>query len=321
MSRNPSLRICEEPLRATNFIDPAVLSRISSLELLARAVVEGFVAGLHRSPYKGFSVEFMSYRPYIPGDDLMRLDWKLFARTDRYYVKEFEDETNTSLTILLDVSASMEYGSKSVTKRRYASFLAASLAYLVIRQRDAAGITFFDDRVREQVPPRSTTGHLHTILQYLEQVESGTRSDLGKPLHEMAERRRRRGFVVLISDLLDDVDTIVNGLRHFRFRGHEVIVFHVMDPAELTFDFSDFVEFEDMETGDRLIVASEATRAAYLENLERFRSTLTRECGLLGVEYALMPTDRPLDYALFEYLAARARRRATTRAPLQNRSP
>jgi uncharacterized protein (DUF58 family) len=294
-------------MNSKNFIDPNVLSRISNLELLARAVVEGFVSGLHRSPYKGFSVEFMSYRPYIPGDDLMRLDWKLFARSDRYYVKEFEDETNTSLSILLDVSASMDYSSNGITKREYASYLAASMAYLVIRQRDAAGITFFDDKIIEHIPPRSTTGHLHTILQHLKTVGPGARTEVGKPLHELAERHRKRGFVILISDLLDDAEAIVNGLRHFRFQGHEVIVFHIMDPAELSFDFSDLVEFEDMETGEKLVVASESSRDLYLENLERYKATLVRECGLLGVDYALLPTNRPLDFALFQYLAARAR--------------
>ena len=294
-------------MNSKNFIDPNVLSRISNLELLARAVVEGFVSGLHRSPYKGFSVEFMSYRPYIPGDDLMRLDWKLFARSDRYYVKEFEDETNTSLSILLDVSASMNYSSNGITKREYASYLAASMAYLVIRQRDAAGITFFDDKIIEHIPPRSTTGHLHTILQHLKTVGPGARTEVGKPLHELAERHRKRGFVILISDLLDDAEAIVNGLRHFRFQGHEVIVFHIMDPAELSFDFSDLVEFEDMETGEKLVVASESSRDLYLENLERYKATLVRECGLLGVDYALLPTNRPLDFALFQYLAARAR--------------
>jgi uncharacterized protein (DUF58 family) len=294
-------------VNAKNFINPNVLSRISNLELLARAVVEGFVAGLHRSPYKGFSVEFMSYRPYIPGDDLMRLDWKLFARSDRYYVKEFEDETNTSLSILLDVSASMDYSSNGITKRDYASYLAASMAYLVIRQRDAVGITFFDDKIIEHIPPRSTKGHLHTILEYLKTVEPGARTEVGKPLHELAERHRKRGFVILISDLLDDTEAIVNGLKHFRFQGHEVIVFHIMDPAELSFDFSDLVEFEDMETGEKLLVASESSRDLYLENLERYKTTLVRECGLLGVDYALLPTNRPLDFALFQYLAARAR--------------
>lgn len=293
---------------ATRFIEPNVLSRISNMELLARSVVEGFVAGLHRSPYKGFSVEFMSYRPYIPGDDLMHLDWKLFARTDRYYIKEFEDETNTSLSVLLDVSGSMEYASNGITKREYASYLAASLVYLVIRQRDAAGITFFDDKVIEHIPPRSTTGHLHTILQRLEATEAGARTEVGKPLHELAERHRKRGFVILISDLLDDPAAILDGLRHFRYRGHEVIVFHIMDPRELDFDFSDLMEFEDMETGEKLLVAAEATRQGYLDNLERFKQTLRRECGLMGIDYELLPTNRPLDFALFEYLAARARR-------------
>lgn len=293
---------------ATRFIDPKALSRIANMELRARSVVEGFVSGLHRSPYKGFSVEFMSYRPYIPGDDLMHLDWKLFARTDRYYIKEFEDETNTDLRILLDISGSMEYASDGLTKRTYASYLAASLAYLAIRQRDAAGITFFDEAIVESIPPRSTRGHLHAILEYLETLGPGARTELGKPLHALAEQHRRRGFVVLISDLLDDPEALVDGLRHFRYRGHEVMVFHVMDPQELTFDFPDLVEFEDMETGEKLLVASEAAREAYMENLERFKATLRRECGLLNIDYTLLPTDQPLDFALFEYLAARANR-------------
>lgn len=293
---------------ATRFIDPNVLSRVSHMELRARAVVEGFVAGLHRSPYKGFSVEFMSYRPYMPGDDLMHVDWKLFARSDRYYVKEFEDETNTALSILLDVSGSMEYGSRGLSKRLYGSYLAASLAYLAIRQHDAAGLTLFDDGIVEHIPPRSTTGHLHAILEYLDTAGPGALTDMGKPLHELAERRRRRGFVVLISDLLDDVDALVDGLHHFRYKGHEVIVFHVMDPQEIAFDFSDMVEFEDMESGEKLLVASEAAREAYLENVERFTSTLKRSCGQMGVDYQLLTTDRPLDFALFEYLAARAKR-------------
>lgn len=293
---------------ATRFIDPQVLSRISSLELLARGVVEGFVTGLHRSPYRGFSVEFMAYRPYMPGDDLMHLDWKLFARTDRYYVKEFEDETNTAMHLLFDVSRSMEYGSGGITKRAYASYLAASLAYLMIRQRDSVGITFFDEHVREHVRPRSTRGHLLTLLQRLEHVPAGTRSEMGKPLHELAERERRRGFVVLISDLLDDAGVIIDGVRHFRHVGHDVIVFHVLDPQELRFEFEDLAAFEDLETGERLVVAPEAAREAYLENVGRYLDALKKACSELGTDYVLMPTDRPLDHGLFQYLAARARR-------------
>ena len=302
-------------MKPTNFIDPKVLSRISNLELLARGVVEGFVAGLHRSPYKGFSVEFMSYRPYMPGDDLMRLDWKLFARTDRYYIKEFEDETNTSVHILVDVSASMSYRSGAVSKRTYASYLAASLAYLVVRQRDGVGMTFFDDQIREHIPPRSTRGHLHTLLDFLASVPDGTRTEMGKPLHDLAERHRRRGFVILMSDLLDDASSIMDGLRHFRFQGHDVLVFHIMDPQELSFDFSDLVEFEDMETGETMLVAPEASREAYLENLELYKETLRRESGLLGVDYALLSTDQPLDFALFEYLSARSRRGTRSHRP------
>lgn len=294
---------------ATRFIRPDVLSRISNLELLARSVVEGFVSGLHRSPYKGFSIEFMSYRPYIPGDDPMHLDWKRYARTDRLYVKEFEDETNTSLNLLVDVSQSMGYASGAVTKLQYAFYLAASLAYLVVRQRDGVGITFFDDRVIERIPPRSTKGHLHTILSRLEHTGLGARSDLGKPLHELAERQRRRGFVVLISDLLDDPAALVDGLRHFRFTGNDVIVFHLMDRQELSFDFKDMIAFEDMETGETILVEAEAARETYLENVTRFQETLRRECNLLGVDYAMIATDQPLDFALVEFLTARSRRR------------
>ena len=292
----------------TRYIDPLTLSRISNLELLARGVVEGFVAGLHRSPYKGFSVEFMAYRPYMPGDDLMHLDWKLYARTDRYYIKEFEDETSTSLMLLMDVSASMDYGSGAVTKRAYASYLAASLAYLVVRQRDAVGITFFDERVIEHIPPRSTKGHLQTVLNRMETVPSGRRTELGKPLHELAERQRRRGFIVLISDLLGDPESIVDGLRHFRYQGHEVIVFHVLDQQELEFQFEDLVEFEDLETGEKRVVSPAAAREIYRKNFERYRETIVRECGLMGVDYVLTPTNQPLDLALFEYLASRSRK-------------
>ena len=298
------------PQAATRFIQPEVLSRISNLELMARFVVEGFIAGLHRSPYKGFSVDFMEYRPYIPGDDLMRVDWKLFARTDRYFVKEFEDETNTRLNLLVDVSHSMGYASKSTTKLAYSFYLAASLAYLMIRQRDAVGLTLFDDKVLERIPPRSSKGHLHTILTHLERTALGAETAFGKPLHEMAEQQRRRGFMVVISDLLADPDALIDGLKHFRFNGHEVLLFHVLDPQEVAFDFTDVIEFEDLETGEKMLIEAESARALYQENFERFRARLRKECGLLGVDYTLLTTDQPLDFALFNYLAARAKRKS-----------
>lgn len=293
----------------TRFIRPDVLSQISGLDLIARSVVEGFVAGLHRSPFKGFSVDFMEYRPYITGDDLMHVDWKAFARTDRLFVKEFEDETNTHLQLLVDVSASMGFRSSGISKFEYGMYLAASLAYLVVRQRDAVGLTLFDDNIVQRVPARSTKGHLVSVLKELENVSLGQRSNVGKPLHELAERHRKRGLAVVVSDFLDDLDEIVDGLKHFRFKGHDVMLFQVLDPAELNFTFSDLTEFEDLETGERLIVEADAARSEYMDNLKRFQDRLRRECGLLGIDYSILSTDQPLDFALFNYLAGRSRRR------------
>lgn len=289
------------------FIKPEVLSRISNMELLARTVVEGFISGLHKSPYKGFSVEFMEYRPYMPGDDPLRIDWKLFARTDRYYVKEFEDETNTRLNIVVDMSASMAYTSGTVRKLDYAQYLAASLAYFIHRQRDAVGITFFDEQVLERIPPRSNSSHLRTILTHLDRIDLGQQTALGKPLHQLADALNRRGLVIVISDLLDEPEAILEGLQHFRFEGHEVIVFHLMDRQEVDFDFSDVIEFEDMETGEKILLVSESAKAMYKANLESYLATLKEGCGALGIDYTLVTTDQPLDFALFEYLAARRR--------------
>lgn len=290
------------------FLDPAVLARIGNLELLARTVVEGFVAGLHRSPFKGFSVEFMSYRPYMPGDDPMHLDWKLFARTDRYYIKEFEDETNAQLTLLLDVSPSMHYASGAVTKVDYASFLAAALAYFMIRQRDGVGLTIFDDDLRASLPPRSTKGHLRRLLGLLESQPKGAATALGKPLHRLADKLNRRGLVVLISDFLGDADALADGLKHFRFAGHDVLVFHILDPQEVDFDFDDLVEFEDLETGETLLLVADEARARYQANFRRHQETLQQQCTTLGFDYTMLTTDQPLDHALFHYLAARRRR-------------
>lgn len=297
------------PQAATRFINPNVLARISSLELLSRGVVEGFIAGLHRSPYKGFSVDFMEYRPYTPGDDLQRVDWKLYARTDRTFVKEFQGETNTRLHLVLDISGSMDYTSHEITKRTYCFYLAASLAYLMIRQHDAVGLTLFDDSIRTSIPPRSSKGHLHTLLTHLEEAEPGAETAFEKPLHEIAERQHRRGFVVILSDLLSDPDALVDGLKHFRFNGHNVLVFHVLDPQEVAFEYADIVEFEDLETGERLLVEAERAGQLYRENFNQFQARLRKECALLGVDYALLTTDQPLDHALFNYLSSRAQRR------------
>lgn len=293
---------------SSRFLDPEVLSRISNMEILARSTVEGFISGLHKSPYKGFSVEFLEYRPYIPGDDPMRIDWKLYARSDRRYIKEFEDETNTNCHILLDMSTSMEYSSARVTKLHYGAMLAASLAYFMIRQRDRVGLYLFDDRIRERIPPKSTHGHLVSMLHSLENLHSGGRTSMGKPFHELADAIRKRGLVIIISDLLDEPDSILGGLKHFRFDGNDVIVFQIVDPVELTLQFRDIVELEDMETGETLIIMGDEAREAYQENFRLFRDTMKNECGLLNIDYEVLETSKPLDFALFHYLSRRSMR-------------
>ena len=290
---------------ATRFIQPQVLTRIANLELLARAVVEGFVAGLHKSPYKGASVDFMEYRPYLPGDDPRHIDWKLYARSNRYYIKEYEAETNTTLHLLVDVSQSMGYASSAgPTKLTYSSYLAAALAYLMVQQRDAVGLTLFDDDLAGRLPPRSSKAHLHALLTFLEQAELGAQTAIGAPLHRLAEQQTERGIVVLISDLLDDPDAIADGLKHFRHGGNEVIVFHVLDPQEVAFELGDTVELEDMETGEKMLVDPQA-RTLYQKRLAAYRAALEKACGALGADYTLVTTDQPLDFALMEYLMAR----------------
>lgn len=293
----------------THFIDPNILSTISNLELLARGVVEGFISGLHKSPYKGFSVEFLEYRQYTPGDDPMHIDWKLFLRSDRLFIKQFEDETNTTCHILFDISHSMAFQSNRLTKFQYAKYLAASLAYFIIRQRDSIGISYFDDRIRENIPARSNKGHLYTLLNSLDATLPGAVTDMGKPFHELADSIKKRGIVIIISDLLDDPDRIVNGLQHFRFNGNNVIVFQILDPFEQSFQYQDVVELEDMETGEKILVIPEEGRQIYQSNLEAFKSKLSFECGLLGIDYTLLSTDVPLDYALFQYLSKRSKRK------------
>ena len=294
---------------ATRFIDPAVLARISSLELLARSVVEGFLAGLHRSPYKGFSVDFMQYRPYVPGDDLQRVDWKVFARTDRYFVKEYQGETNTQVQIVLDTSGSMGYKTHEVSKLEFGCYLAASVAYLANRQRDAAGLTLFDRSIDKYCPPRVSRTHLLTLLTTLEQAAANAATDLDRSLSTVAEQHRRRGFIVLISDLLTDLESVEKTLSLLRFTGHNVMVFQVLDPKEISFDYKDVIELRNMESGRKMLVDAKSARIMYREKFEAYQDRLKKICGLLKVERVLLRTDEPLDRALFHYLSARSRRR------------
>jgi uncharacterized protein (DUF58 family) len=287
------------------FLDPHILSRIAPMELRARAVVEGFIAGLHKSPFRGFSVEFAEYRQYTPGDDIRHIDWKAFARTDRYYVKEFEDETNLHCFILLDRSASMGYRSRGLSKLEYASYLAASLAYFISHQHDGVGLITFDQRVNEVLPARSRPAHIYAILSLLDRIAAGAETDLGKPLHELAESITRRGLVILISDLLDDPDRTMEALQHFRFKGHDVIVFQIADPDELTFPFTDTAKFEDPETGEQMVVVPTVIRDEYLAAFHGFIERNRVGCARIQVDYALLDTGKPLDFALFAYLAKR----------------
>jgi uncharacterized protein (DUF58 family) len=290
----------------TRFIDPTTLTRISSLELVARTVVEGFISGLHRSPHLGFSVNFAEYRHYRPGDDIRKIDWKVYGRTDRLYVKEYEGETNTAINLVLDCSRSMAYGSRGITKFAYGQYLSACLAYFAFKQRDGVGFAAYDDRVQEQVPARGSIGHLNTVLHAIEGLQTRARSSFVRPLQEVAERLRRRGIVIVISDLYDEPDQVLSGLRNLAFRGNDVIVFQVLDAAELRFDFDKNAQFVDMETGDEMHVIPDFLRREYLKLIRAQIAAYEMECRKDRMDYALIDTSQPLDQALYTYLARRA---------------
>ena len=296
--------------RDVRFLDPAVIGRLGSMELKARTVVEGFLSGLHRSPYKGFSVEFAEYRQYLPGDDLSTLDWKVYARTDRHYVKKFEEETNLECHLLLDVSASMAYrGGAAMSKLEYGSVLAASLAYLMNRQRDAAGLIQFDETITSRLPASARPAHLHAILLALERIVPGAKSDVSRPLHQLADALGKRSLAVLISDLLDDPDRVVKGLKHLRFRGTDVIVFQLLDPNELQFPFKGAAKFTDVESADEITAEPSRVREGYLEAMNGLRTRYERELRGAGIDFLTLDTSKPLDFALLAYLDARSRRK------------
>lgn len=290
-------------------LDPAVIARLSSLELKARAIVEGFISGLHRSPFRGFSVEFAEYRPYLPGDDLATLDWKVYARSDRHFVKKFEEETNVECHLLVDVSRSMNYGTGAMTKKEYAATLAACLAYLMQRQRDAAGLLAFDNDIVRRVPSSARHSHLRVLLAELDRLPEGRESDVEKPLERLAAALLRRGIIVLISDLLDDPEKVIRGLGLLRARGSDVVVFQVLDRAELTFPFEDSTQFKDLETGHEVLTRPAAVREDYLRTMGDMFARYTEAFGAAGIEYVRLDTSEPLDAALSVWLSARAKRR------------
>src|SRR5580658_67829 len=293
--------------RERQFLDPAVIARLGSLELKARTIVEGFLSGLHRSPFKGFSVEFAEYRQYIHGDDLSTIDWKVYARSDRYHVKKFEEETNLDCHLMLDVSGSMGYGSRGLTKLEYGSCLAAAIAYLMNRQRDAVGLMAFDERIVDMLPASARPGHLRALLLSLDRLRAGKETDVSKPLHQLADSLSKRGIVVLISDLLDEPEAVIRGLKHVRFRGTDVIVFHVLDPDEIDFPFNRPTRFEDLETTEEIMAVPGLVRELYLRQMGALIDRYKRELGVTGIDYQLLKTTDPLELALLSYLSTRAR--------------
>ncbi len=294
------------PARAR--IDPYALMRIRSLELRAKVVVEGFTGGLHRSPYRGFSVEFSEYRQYSSGDDLRYLDWRVFARRDRYYIKQFEDETNARCYLLVDQSASMSYGSGACAKAEYARTLAATLAYFLASQRDAVGVLTFSDRIDTYLPPRFRPGHLHRVMLALERAPAGAGTDLLAPLAHVAASARKRGLVVLISDMLAPIEKLEVSLSHLRAQGHEVLILRVLCPEERDFAFDSPALFEDVESGRTLYVDPPAAKKDYVRRFEAHAAGVASVCNNLGIDTHLMTTDTPLELALFAFLKARQRR-------------
>jgi uncharacterized protein (DUF58 family) len=287
------------------FVDPVVLARIANLELVARSVVDGFINGLHRAPYFGASVDFAEHRGYVPGDDIRRVDWRLYARTDRYYVKEYEADSNANFSVLLDVSASMSYRSEGVSKLEYARILAACLTYLVHKQRDRVGLVTFDSEVVEHVPPSAK--HMDVVLHVLDRVKATRPGALREPLHRLAEHFGRRGILVLISDLYDEPEAVLEAVAPLRFRGNDLIVFHVLDRAELEFGFTDASSFEDVESGEQLPVVPEAFREQYRSLVRAHIDALTARFSEQRIDYTLLDTSAPLDHALFKYLSTRER--------------
>ncbi|MGH7500204.1 MAG: DUF58 domain-containing protein [Longimicrobiales bacterium] len=290
---------------ATGFVDPYVLARISNLELAARFAVDGFINGLHRSPYLGLSLDFAEHRAYMPGDDIRRIDWKLWARTDRYYVKEFEADTNANFVVLLDISKSMNYASKGISKLDYGKFLGASLAYFSNQQRDRVGLVTFDQDIAAFVPPSAK--HLNVVLHEIDRAKPARSGSLGPALQRAAGTLNRRGILVLISDLYEEPDQVFEAVKPLRFKGNDLIVFHVLDPAEIEFPFEGASSFEDVETGERIPVVPETQRERYRELIQNHIGALSKRFTDNQIEYQLFDTATPLDYALFTYLSNRER--------------
>ncbi len=292
------------------YLNPQTLAKLHGLEVRARSIVEGYVAGVHRSPYHGFSIEFAEHREYSPGDDLRYVDWKVFGKTDKFYLKQYEEETNLVSYLLVDTSESMRYQSAGapMSKLEYAQCVAASLAYLILQQQDSVGMVTFDSEIRSLVRPSGNPSHLKQLLHVMETTVAERKTQTGPIFHELAERLKRRGLVIILSDLFDDVPSMLAGLKHLRHRRHDVVVFHVLDPAELEFPFRQTTLFRGMEQMPDVLTDPQALRRAYLDEFHKFQQSVNRGCRAQYIDYVLLRTDQSLEIALSSYLALRMHR-------------
>lgn len=295
------------------YLDPSIVSKLNSLELIARLVVEGFIVGLHKSPYHGFSAEFSEHRPYMQGDNLKSVDWKVYGKTERYFIKQFEEETNLKSYILLDMSKSMEFASENnIRKLDYGIILSAALSYMMIKQQDAVGVGLYSEKVNHFLPPKAARGYLHEILKILNKVNVSSYSESKtagtntvNSLNEIAEKINRRGLVVIISDFFDDINSVIKALKHFRYKKNEVIIFQILDPIERSFGFGKDAVFKDMETGEELTTQPYQIQRSYREAMNEFVERIKNECGNSNIEYNLIETSVPFDKALFSYIQKR----------------
>jgi len=297
----------EDQVDVKRFLDPAVVSKISSLELRARLIVEGFLLGLHKSPYHGFSIEFSQHRPYMQGDSPKDIDWKVYGKADKFFVKQYEEETNLKSYLLLDISKSMTYKSGEITKLEYASQLAASLSYLMIKQKDAVGLSVYGSEIKKYLPPNSSRIYLKEIINSLASIAPDTATNTSFCLNQISDKITKRGLVVILSDLFDNPETVISAIKKFRFYKNEVLVFHLLDPAERNFSFQKDSIFKDLETGEEITTQPYQIQKAYKDAMEDFIRKIKAECLRNGVEYNLIDTSTPFDKALFAYLQKRSR--------------
>ncbi len=294
-------------LKDSRYFDPKLFASVANLRLIARTVVEGMIAGRHQSPFHGFSQEFSEYRAYAPGDDIKKIDWKLAAKLDKVYVKNFEEETNMKAYLLVDISGSMGYGEEKLNKLQYACYCAAALAYLLTRQQDAVGLATFDSAIRQYLAPKASPQHLVDILAVLDKLAPASQTDASHAFHDLAERIRRRGLIVVLSDFLDNLEELMLGMAHFRHKKHEVLAFHILDPREIDCPFDDFMEFEDMETGQRMPVQARLVQREAKRQAEAFIADLRQRCRQHAIEYVPVRTSDPVEWTLMSYLGKRSR--------------